>query len=66
MVGDAAAPPTFLADLAPLAEAPRLLPARFTEQQLVDFLKWPVCKQPTRQVFVDQLGGQCGRPFADQ
>jgi hypothetical protein len=59
-------PAAGLTALAPLAEASRPLPGRFSEQQLVDFLKMPTCQLPARQVIVEQLGRQCGRPFADQ
>jgi hypothetical protein len=59
-------PTAGFAALAPLAEASRPLPGRFSEQQLVDLLKMPTCPQPARQAIVEQLGRQCGRPFADQ
>jgi hypothetical protein len=52
--------------LAPLTEAARPLPGRFTEQQLVDFLKMPTCGREGRKVILKQLGQQCGRPFADK
>jgi hypothetical protein len=65
-LGGLGAPPTLFAALAPLAEASRPLPGRFSEQQLVDLLKMPTCRAPARQVIVEQLGRQCGQPFADQ
>ncbi len=62
-VGDSGTPPTLLAALAPLAEASRPLPGRFTDQQLVDLLKMPTCQQPAREVIVRQLGWQCNQHF---
>jgi ribosomal protein S7 len=50
----------------PLLEAARPLPARFTEQELVNFLKMPICQRAVREVLLRQLGHQCGRPFANQ
>jgi hypothetical protein len=47
-------------------EAARPLPGRFTEQELVNFLKLPTCHRPAREVILRQLGHQCGRPFANQ
>jgi hypothetical protein len=64
-VGSASSPTT-LAGLAPLAQSLQPLPGRFTDQQLVDLLKMPTCRSAARQVIVEQLGRQCGRPFADQ
>jgi hypothetical protein len=64
VLGNASVPHPLLG-LAQLAEASRPLPGRFTEQQLVDFLKMPTCGQPARKVIVDQLGQQCGRPFGN-
>jgi hypothetical protein len=52
--------------LAPLSQASRPLPGRFTEQQLLDFLKMPTCQRPAREVIVRQLGHQYGRTFANQ
>src|SRR2546430_1669800 len=54
-----------LPGLAPLVEVSRPLPGRFTAQQLVDFLKMPTCRREAREVIVQQLGNQCGRPFAN-
>jgi hypothetical protein len=58
-------PATFLASPAFLAEVPGLPSGRFSEQQLVDFLKMPLCQDPARQAIVHQLGRQCGRDFAE-
>jgi hypothetical protein len=44
----------------------RPLPGRFTEQQLVDFLKMPTCTREGREVILDRLGQQCGQVFADR
>jgi hypothetical protein len=63
-IGNAGALPNLLAGLAPLPEAARPLPGRFTEQQLVDFLKMPTSARPAREVILRQLGWQCGRTFA--
>jgi hypothetical protein len=46
--------------------AARPLPGRFTEQQLVDFLKLPICTREGRQVILGRLGQQCGQVFADR
>ena len=62
-VGDSAALPSLFTTLTPLAEASQSLPARFSDQQLVDLLKMPTCRQPARQVIVRQLGWQCGQHF---
>jgi hypothetical protein len=64
-IGGTCSTPAPLLGLAPLAEASRPLPGRFTEQQLVDLLKMPPCQRPAREVIVRQLGHQCGRPFAN-
>jgi hypothetical protein len=58
-------PPPFTGISPLLGEASQPLPGRFTEQQLVDFLKMPTCQRPAREVIVRQLGQQCGRPFAN-
>jgi hypothetical protein len=65
-VGNAGSPHGPFAALPALAEASRPPPARFTEQQLVDLLKAPTCPAPARQAIAEQLGRQCGRPFADE
>ncbi len=66
VAGDATALPNLWVDLPELADASRPLPGRFTEQQLVDLLKMPTCRQPAREAIVRQLGWQCGQTFADQ
>src|SRR5262249_18503964 len=63
-VGSASAAPAPLTGLSLLVTA-RPLPARFTEKQLVDFLKMPTSPWAARVVLVRQLGQQCGRPFAN-
>jgi hypothetical protein len=65
-VANALAPPVPLLGLTPLREAGRHSPSRFTEQELVNFLKLPTCKRPARDVILRHLGLQCGRPFANQ
>ena len=64
VVGDASSPATLFSGLAPTAEAWQPLSGRLTEQQLVDLLKTPTCRQEGCQVIVAQLGNQCGHPFA--
>jgi hypothetical protein len=64
-VGSGSNPATLFAGLAPLAGASRPIPGRFSDQQLVDWLKRPDCPRPARQVFVERLGQQCGQDFAN-
>jgi hypothetical protein len=54
-----------LATLVPLAAAAQPLPGRFSEQELIDFLKRP-CPQEAPQILVKRLGEQCGQSFANQ
>jgi hypothetical protein len=65
-IGNNATPPAPLSALIPLLHAARPLPGRFTEQELVNFLKLPTCQRTAREVILRQLGHQCGRPFANQ
>jgi hypothetical protein len=62
-IGIPTTPPHLLANFAFLAEASRPLPGRFSEQQLVDFLKLPTCPSQARRLILKQLGQQCGRDF---
>jgi hypothetical protein len=43
-----------------------LAASRFTAQQLTDMLKWPTCVGAAREVVLQFLAQECGRPFADQ
>jgi hypothetical protein len=64
-IGSASHLPGSLAVLPPLTEAARRLPGRCTEQQLVDMLKMPICRE-ARKLILEQLSQQCDRTFAHQ
>src|SRR5262249_60194560 len=65
-LGNPCTPAALLAGLAPLAEAARPPPGRLSEQVLVELLKLPTCPRPARQLLVERLGQQYGRPFANE
>jgi hypothetical protein len=39
---------------------------RFSDRELVELLKQPLCVGPARRLVLDQLGSRCQRQFADQ
>jgi hypothetical protein len=62
-LGEGRGLPGALALLSPAAEP---IPRRFTDQELVELLKQPLCVGPARRAVLDQLEHYHGRKFADQ